>query len=109
MCCILTVYLLIYLCETADGSSGSPLIKTTCDGHHKVIALHRGYTKLNGDGYNYGTSMGTIIDHIHGKIQSCYCEYPYTFLHPSMYLIFTAVDDEDDMAKKIADLMQTPI
>ena len=82
-----TEYLLIYICDTESGSSGSPLIKTTDDGHHQVIALHRKYVKLDGDTYNCGTLICTIIDHIlDNKDPSHYCESLYTFLQLSMWL-----------------------
>ena len=65
-------YLLFYLCDTEEGSSGAPVVKTQ-DKHRYVIALHRGWKKLNGNSYNYGTLMSTIVDHIHGTDPS-YCE-----------------------------------
>lgn len=58
-------YLLFYLCDTEEGSSGAPVVKTQ-DKHRYVIALHRGWKKLNGNSYNYGTLMSTIVDHIQG-------------------------------------------
>ena len=67
-------YLLFYLCDTDEGSSGAPLVQTTEDGHRQVIALHRGWQKLKGNTYNFGTLMGTIIDHIHGNCPN-YCKY----------------------------------
>ena len=66
-------YLLFYLCDTEEGSSGAPLVKTTNNGHRSVIALHRGWQKLEGNTYNCGTMMSTIVDHIQGE-QPSYCE-----------------------------------
>ena len=69
--------MLYYLCDTEGGSSGSPLVKTTNDDHRCVIALHRGWLKLKGNSYNYGTLMSTIVDDIEGKRPN-YCEYYVT-------------------------------
>ena len=81
-------YLLFYLCDTDEGSSGAPLVKTTSDGHRHVIALHRGYLKLNGNNYNYGSLMKSIIGHIQGEDPS-YCEWPlYSTYVRSIHIYF---------------------
>lgn len=97
-------YLLCYLCDTEEGSSGSPLVKTMPNGHRHVIALHRGSFKLhaNGNNYNYGSLMSAIIDHIQGKKPN-YCEC-YTNYTLSCYLWFCfTVCGEDAIVKKITD------
>ena len=68
-----TEYLLFYLCDTDEGSSGAPVVKTQ-NKHRYVVGLHRGWKKLNGNNYNYGTLMSTIVDHIEGGLDPIYCE-----------------------------------
>ena len=65
---------MFYLCDTNEGSSGAPLVKTTPDGHRRVIGLHRGCYELKGNNYNYGSLMGTIINHIKEGPDPNFCE-----------------------------------
>ena len=62
-----TDYLLLYLCDTEEGSSGSPIVKTTTDKQRHVIGLHRGDIELNTENYNFGFTMSAIINDIHKK------------------------------------------
>jgi len=54
--CYFTEHLLLYECETEQGSSGSPILKATKDGL-KIVGLHRGGC----EDYNYGSKFSEII------------------------------------------------
>ena len=49
-------HLLLYECETEQGSSGSPILKATKDGL-RIVGLHRGGC----EDYNYGSILCEII------------------------------------------------
>ena len=60
--------LLLYQHTTGYVPSGSPVFKEV-DGELKVVALHRGgqETEVNYFGYNCGTLMCEIVNHLNGK------------------------------------------
>ena len=87
------------MCDTNEGSSGAPVVKTQSK-HRYVIALHRGWYKLNGNNYNYGTLMSTIVNHIHGTDPS-YCECHVTIFLPSIICLYYVVGDDNDIVKEI--------
>jgi len=60
---MLTEYFLLYECETAQGSSGGPILKATKDGL-EIVGLHRGGYE---DHYNYGSKFTEILLSISGK------------------------------------------
>jgi len=60
-------YLLLYLCDTEGGSSGSPIVKTADDDHRYIVGLHRGYINIGKKLYNYGSTMNAIVNHIHKR------------------------------------------
>jgi len=92
--------MLFYLCDTEGGSSGSPLVKTAANDHRHVIALHRGWLKLRGNSFNYGTMMSTIVDDIEGK-HSNYCKYYAAAPFNVIYGLYFVVNDENDIVKAI--------
>jgi len=62
---MITEYLLLYICQTEEGSSGGPIMKATKSGL-EIVGLHRGGCSYQ---YNFGSKFKAILDNIlEGKI-----------------------------------------
>jgi len=55
-------YLLLYVCETEEGSSGGLILKAT-NGKFEIVGLHRGGCENH---YNFGSKFSAILDSISG-------------------------------------------
>ncbi|XP_065900703.1 uncharacterized protein [Dysidea avara] len=80
--CTVIEPLLLYECTTDMGSSGSPVLKEV-DGDLKIVALHHGgeYKQWNSDGYNCGTLIQEILNHLNGQQCLRFPQRPMTSHH----------------------------